>query len=1302
MSSPSTPRSTRSASPGGSPNIITPGQKIKAMLAEFDSDSEDDTQNAGSTSAAPILALGRDRTSTKAHHHGQTHESEGSSSEEEVARPKGRMAARMQGNTTKSPTSNEAQSAFARVSKALHSERKQAQKPQQADPTPDEESNEDDVPTAGPREKNNTRSKYPESDNETSQTPPRLRSESPLFVSSPAEPRDDPAHSDDNDTGAEFKPKGNARFLSLVAQKRKEREEREKAEAEKKAAARKAVMEHFGSEVLSGEESGADDPGSAHKLSQKARQPRKASKKALDEMRQETQRMSRNMQLAHQAKTKKKITKESLFARFNFMQPDPPATEQPAANPSSTSGSQNSSDGDLLKLKDTPHTSPIAGGANAIKTTASGSEAQTQATDVDMDEGQDLPTVDELVAEKTDAVQPQEPEAKQTSRSTSEAVNEKKVSRPLTQPPIRVLLSRQAVAANTNDNDDDSDSDLEVVTSPGKCRRIAAFENLPSRKMQEDPGTTRLKALAHLTSPSRNRATMNNAELSANLLYRARQQAARERRERIEELRAKGVIIETAEERAAMEDDMENLVEKARKEADEIARLEKAAKKKNGQNDDDDEDEDDDYQLSGSDEEAYGEGDDEDEDEEETASVDGKAGLFEHEADEDNESADEESEDRPSDAEKEIRTSARRKRRTRVISDDEDEEDQPLVPSTPVRAPSHVPQSAERPVFPGLGTPGDMSLGLTQAFASTLDGNGVDSQLGSATIPFSLPDPGRPTPQLRKEESEVLVPDSQEHPSNKDIMEGYSQNVTRVSESPAPYHFQEYSQLPDPTQDEGFVFSPFDPAKRWRDTPPASTVDTVLVNQSQSPIAERKRKMLRRGRATELSQVEEAEPEGDFEINANAFDVLKKDKVTKKKSAPEYNKKNSKAKDIVDEAAEESEDEYAGLGGHSDDSDGEENAIDRQMINDNSGEVVDEKQLAALNAVHDRKRDEKDVAKLMRDITTGALRRRKNADDDFDLDDSDDEHLARRREKQREFAKMRRALLADEKIGEIAENPKKAAFFKAVEDREMDDDFNIDFLEEEEAGSQAEASQNTAPEAPSTEGTKRKRPLEPSAEDSTNRPPPNLRRTPASAMSKKPASLAEIRETLSFLTETPEYDSFHEDASLDDGEADYEEESEDPSGAEEGHSEDQQSDTTFAKPSHPRRTRGVVVDRLALLRQASSNSATTSSGSGNGKMAFSTGNGENPIGFRPPQLLRHVTTGSSSSSNSTSTSNRVPKAAASGPKKGGAVNSYTAAREREREKELRIKQRSGGSNIAKLLNKHTGGGLGALGKGQWD
>lgn len=301
---------------------------------------------------------------------------------------------------------------------------------------------------------------------------------------------------------------------------------------------------------------------------------------------------------------------------------------------------------------------------------------------------------------------------------------------------------------------------------------------------------------------------------------------------------------------------------------------------------------------------------------------------------------------------------------------------------------------------------------------------------------------------------------------------------------------------------------------------------------------------------------------------------------------------------------------------------------------------------------------------------------------------------------------MRRALLADDKVGELAENPKKAAFFKAIEDREMEDDFQLDFLEEKEGGSQGESSQDVVTEEQgdsAQDSKKRKRPLEPSVEDTTNRPPPHLRRTPASAMSKKPATLAEIRETLSFLTETPEYDSFHEDASLDEEAA--EEEDWNTPGMEEAAPEETepQPKDGFAVPRHPRRTRAPVVDRLALLRQASSNSATaTGSGSGNTKMAW--GKSDSPAGFRPPQLLRRVTTGSSSSSSSTSsTANRISKPTATGPKKGSAVNSYTAARERERERQLRKNQRGGSSNIAKLLTKHAGNGLGALaGKGQWD
>lgn len=325
----------------------------------------------------------------------------------------------------------------------------------------------------------------------------------------------------------------------------------------------------------------------------------------------------------------------------------------------------------------------------------------------------------------------------------------------------------------------------------------------------------------------------------------------------------------------------------------------------------------------------------------------------------------------------------------------------------------------------------------------------------------------------------------------------------------------------------------------------------------------------------------------------------------------------------------------------------------------------------------------------MKDITTGALRRRRGADDEFDLDDSDDELLARRRQKQREFARMRNALMADGKVGELAENPKKAAFFRAIEDHDSDDDL-LDFLDEEGPGSQNSSSQDVNAEQDAAEASnKRKRPLEPSAEETYNRPPPNLRRKPASAMSKKPASLAEIRETLSFLTERPEYDSFHEDASMED-------EQEEPEVPESVPEEPQEE---FVPRVHPRRTKGPVVDRLALLRQASSNSATSSST----RFAFHAGSGAqgSNIGFRPPPMLRKTT--SSSTGSSKPDSRRASTASGASTTKKGAVNYYTAAREREREKELRTQNRAGASNITKLLNKHAGNRLGALGgTGQWD
>ncbi|RHZ53656.1 uncharacterized protein CDV56_105584 [Aspergillus thermomutatus] len=1282
MSSPSTPRTARSASPSGTP-VLTPGRKIKAILAAFDSDSESDNGSYNQ------------RTIPKSNEIMDDAESE-EDDDDDIVMPKGRLAARLQAqnetSTSQPEVSTTGQTAFDRVSKFLRAEREQSKEGEQAHQgSASASEDEDDLPTAGPRRRRNARKTPEPGEDDTPRSLSRARSFSPLFMSSPAPQRNDTLPNEEVDDDDEEDLKADPRVRALIMQKRKEREEKERLEAEKKAA-RLAQRDQFSSEIASVEDSDEEEAG--RKLTQKRPAARKASKKALEEMNRETQRISRNMQLAHQAQTKKKITKESFFARFNFMQREESnVAGQTGENSSTTAGSQQSSDNEAQKGKETPQTSPVLG--LSLKHMSGEVADQSNKEDGAELEAEDFPTVDELLSRSQD--QSQQVTVGRAEVKEDENMKPLQPTKPerkaLTQPPIRVRLSRQSVAQNQQE---DSDDDLEVVTDPAKCRRIAAFENLPSKKIQESASILKLKALAHLTSPTRRSKTMNSAELSAMLLFQARQQAAKERQERIQELQAKGIIIETAEERAAMEDELENLVEKARREAEEIAKKERGSKDK--KLDDEDDDEDEDFELSGSDDEGHGDGEgDEQEDED---NEEHEQGLIDSEAGEDEESEDEQTEVMSVD-ESEV-PAARRKRPTRVISDDEDE-DEEQAPKTPAKPTPSTVNSVERPRFPGVTSDG-LTMSLTQAFAGTLGASQPVTQPGSPGIPNSLPDPAQISHNRRDSDSQIIIKDSQgQRAESTDILAGYTQSETRVSESPAPRAMSQFSQIPDPTQDAGFVLSPFDPSKRFLETP-HSTIETVLVGQDESrnnsPVPDRRAKHLRRGRAANLSMILEEE-EGGFEIDASAFDVMKK--AAKKKTHVPFDPKTSKAKEIVEDAAEESDDEYAGLGGASDESEGEEDVYDQQMINDNSGETVDEKQLAALNALHQRNADEKQVAKLLKDITTGALRRRRHADDEFDLDDSDDELLARRRQKQREFARMRKALLADEKIGEIAENPKKAAFFKAIEDRDSDDDIALDFLDDEQdPGSQEDSSQDVASDAPqqqsAAEGSnKRKRPLEPSAEDINNRPPPHLRRKPASAMSKKPATLAEIRETVSFLTERPEYDSFHEDASMDDADDAQHDNDDDSSSAQE------QPKETFAVPSHPRRTRGPVVDRLALLRQASSNSATSASSSN--RLAFFAGGG-NDLSFRPPPMLRKTTTSSSSSSTSSKSdsSKRVAKPAvgASVAKK-GAVNYYTAAREREREREIRARDRSGGSNITALLNKHASNRLGSLGgTGRWE
>jgi len=242
------------------------------------------------------------------------------------------------------------------------------------------------------------------------------------------------------------------------------------------------------------------------------------------------------------------------------------------------------------------------------------------------------------------------------------------------------------------------------------------------------------------------------------------------------------------------------------------------------------------------------------------------------------------------------------------------------------------------------------------------------------------------------------------------------------------------------------------------------------------------------------------------------------------------------------------------------------------------------------------------VEKLFKDINSGMLRRKRGAD--FDLSDSDDDVKRRRRVKRAEFQRMRKALLADENVGKIAENPKKLAFLRAIEDRE-DDDAN--FLDASSNSPPPDhRTQNVPDSQPAAEdrpapGLKRKRTMV-GPEMAANRAPPAARRV---ERQEKPKTIAEISASISSLIEEPNMMPPPPAAYLSDL------------------SEDENSQHTSGITK--RRQQSLIVDRLSIKRADSLNSSVNPGVIG-AKLAFHDPSTVSNPGFMIPNLLRRATT----------------------------------------------------------------------------
>lgn len=531
---------------------------------------------------------------------------------------------------------------------------------------------------------------------------------------------------------------------------------------------------------------------------------------------------------------------------------------------------------------------------------------------------------------------------------------------------------------------------------------------------------------------------MTLIEMHNKLQEQKRKQALLERDERLQDMKARGIEIRTAEEREKEQTEYDDLLEKAREEARELARKEKQSEGEDGEaahhfGDSDEEDEDyvegqeeadadADVELSGSEEEN---------DENELIDDAASEGSEASEIDQD--------QDLP---EVPISRSSKARSRNVVLDDDEEEQAENAATITPTVGSaldsSKVSPAQESPMekFEAFGfqDPKTSPLALTQLFQATMDDPSQELQtptnktqslqflrgLNQSTLPNAN---GLPSPDLEDE----IIPSTQIETSTSNTPQGLKitnlEAPARRSQSSTFRTPAKPSQYIEPTQDEGFVV----PSTPIAATPALESTINTVIPQTATPGPRSRNRLRRRASMVADFSDEEIIPATDdmadvesFKLTTNAFESLFNGARESAKPAETYDKKTSRAKGMFAEQAEESEDEYAGLGGASDDESDHEFDEDLEDLIDRGKVDLKEDAVAQLHLEKERAADEKQIDKLYKDITTGGLRRKRGTDMD-DLSDSEDEAAERRRKKQMDFARMRKALLEDEHLGKIGE-----------------------------------------------------------------------------------------------------------------------------------------------------------------------------------------------------------------------------------------------------------------------------------------
>lgn len=954
---------------------LTPRSKVRALMAAWSDDESDNDNESNKTSHPSFRERLKARTQIPIHQADQDAITPTSSSEDEdpVAVPRGKTAARMQAQYNRDP---EDQAAAAEVSNTL---------PLSNQPLGASRKRKRiyDRPATPPPRREGVRSSTP---------PHAAGSISSLQAVSDAKSISSATQegsvadlNSDSDLEVPNLPQPKTKLQELVERRRLERMQKEQAashnlstddEMPRPPVAKSKKAKNPPPQQFTTVHESDDDDEAGIKLTEQARPTRKASKKAMDEMKQETERLRRNMQLTLAPIQKKKFSVQDFMARF---QPKRAVEASISFDPLEPTDSSST----CADLTSTPPSSPPSTGlySRDVSPTAPKSLTNVARPPTTSQNGGE----DDLSSLCDVLTQPAEIEEPVMLSLGNSIFTRKTASSAPAKPSMRKFAKSKVVRQSPTDDDDD----LEILKS-APAARFKVFDNVAGSKGPDSRPIHILRTLAHLNGPKTNRKgqpSISYSDLKSSLQVRAKEQAMTERNARLQNLKDKGIIVQTVEEKERDQMELENMLERARQEAQALAEQERDAAKQDGKEVDElpSDDEDDDWQgsdedvdveqdgdlvLSGSEEEMEEEGDGEGSDNEEVdrsvPDVAVKIGEVAETSTQVNVYADEEADIGDVELPDASHAVVFKRRRQRVVDSDDESGVDDSVAAPSAKPPINM-DSPLQDAF-GFAKLSPLRVGLSQVFAGTLAASQTQENTSwdmnhtqQNSISFIY---GSPNSTIA---DSLAISDT---PMKHRFQSG---SITQVSgpgllrfdtQSQMPHIESQGSEIPDPTQDDGFPLVPIT-APPQKSGVPHSAVDTVLrtpvAAATKSQSVGRRSRLLRRSEIVEGDEVEQNvqgivddvkqyDVQQTLPVLHDAFDLMRqaRDQVAQPDN---FDKKTSRAKGMVEEQAEESDDEYAGLGGASDDeSQGEVDEATRALIDDETEEKLNERQVAALFA----------------------------------------------------------------------------------------------------------------------------------------------------------------------------------------------------------------------------------------------------------------------------------------------------------------------------------------------------------------